>query len=116
MNNQLDIFSEIGEYFRPPSPGFFNTIKLAGPELKEAKAQTGLQDQRVLQIFREFTKMTPLHCWRVYCGRFPPVPETSIKRSITVLSQLKTPLLEKLGKEEMIKESRGKKNHQWKIK
>lgn len=103
--SQLSIFEKM-EIFRPV---FFNTVNLTGPELVEAKVQTGVQDIRVLGLYRELGKMTPLACWRAYCGRFPACPCTSIRRSITVLTGLK--MLRQLP--DMVKEQYGKPNHLW---
>ena len=106
MNNQLNIFGKLGEYFRPV---YFNNTKLPEPELKAAKVQSGLQNDRVLDIFRERGKLTPLEAWRAYCQLFPECPATSIRRSITVLTGLK-----KLIKtDEMKTEIYGKPNYIW---
>jgi len=106
MNNQLDIFGKLGEYFRPV---FFNTVKLPAPELKAEKVQASIQNDRVLEIFRAKGKLTPLEAWRAYCDVFPECPATSIRRSITVLTGLG--LLTKTN--EMKKEIYGKPNYIW---
>ena len=107
--NQLGLFEAI--VTGKPVKEFFNTIHLSGTELKEAKEQTGLQDQRVLEIFRGYGELTPVDCWQAYCCRFPECPLTSIRRSITVLTG--KGLLMKLDK---MKPGRyGKKNYLWKI-
>ena len=109
MTNQLNIFEKLAEYFRPPAPSFFNTINEKGQELLQSKAQTGLQDRRVLDIFRELGKLTPLEVSRAYNSRYPPAPATSIRRSITVLTGLK--MLQKLNETKI--EVYGKKNYLW---
>jgi len=108
MNPQLDIFGKLAEYFRP---SFFNTIHLPEPDLKAAKAQTGLQDQRVMAIFREKGKLTPVEAWEAYCQAFPACPLTSIRRSITVLTG--RGLLRKLP--EMKAGRFGKPNYVWSV-
>lgn len=92
-----------------PVKGFFNTIGLSGEDLGKAKAQTGKQDTRVLNIFKELGKLTPLEAWRAYCSIFPECPATSIRRSITVLTGLK--MLRKT--EDMKTEAFGKPNYIW---
>lgn len=90
---------------------FFNTIHLAGPELVSAKKQTGLQDERVLEIIRKGVKMTPFQVSSEYDKLYNPAPVTSIRRSMTVLTDR--------GKlemcDEMVTEKYGKPNHYWKI-
>lgn len=91
---------------------FFNTIKIAGYELSEAIKAVELQNDRVLEIFREVDEqMTPLQVHRVYCKIFPPCPATSIRRSITTLTD--KGILIKLDKQKI--EQYGSKNHFWKL-
>lgn len=91
---------------------FFNTIDLKGTELAEATNQAQKQDERVLRIFKLYRKMTPFECWNVYNLFFPEAPVTSIRRSMTVLTN--KGFLEMC--DEMKKEILGKPNHYWKIK
>ena len=88
---------------------FFNTIHLSGNGLKEAQEQTGLQDIRVLALFREYKTLTPFQAHETYCERFPECPVTSIRRSITVLT--KKGLLIKTNESKI--EKYGKKNYYW---
>jgi Fe2+ or Zn2+ uptake regulation protein len=108
MQSQLDFFGQPAEN---KNPVFFNTIKLPEPELKDAKISATIQNARVMDIFKQHGKLTPLEAWRHYCNVFPEAPATSIRRSITVLTGLG--LLQKT--DEKKPEVYGKPNYFWKI-
>lgn len=105
---QTSLFNTLGGIFQPPGE-FFNSIGIEGKELSDAKKHNDLQDQRVLSLFRELGKMTPLQCAREYDKRYPAAPFTSVRRSITCLT--KRDLLVKL--DEKRNEVYGKVNHLW---
>lgn len=109
MNNQPSLFESI--ITGRTAKQFFNTIHLEGQELKQAKEQTGLQDQRVLEIFKELGNLTPLACSRAYDARFSPAPCTSIRRSINTLTGQGR--LKKTS--EMKIDIYGKKNYVWQL-
>ena len=91
---------------------FFNTIALEGAELKKAKEQTGLQDRRVLGLFEFYgVKFTPFKIHELYENHYGLTPVTSIRRSITSLTDAG-----KLVKTKEFKMERyGKRNHYWEI-
>lgn len=86
---------------------FFNSIHLAGSELREATGQADIQNSRVLKIFDR--PMTPFEIHEEYEKLYPSCPLTSLRRSITTLT--KRGLLEKMSL--MKKEKYGKVNHYW---
>lgn len=92
---------------------FFNTINLNGAELTKAKEQTGLQDQRVLELFKRVGdgSMTPIRVHELYQFYFKETPLTSIRRSMTMLTN--KGLLEKTNFMKM--EKYGKSNYCWKL-
>ena len=115
MNKQIDIFGQLSEICKPMEslPEFFNTVNLKGSDLKEAKASNNRQNERVLNYFMQMQKpLTPLAVHRWYIRVYPAVPECSIKRAITTLTD--GGWLVKL--DDMVKESYGKPNHQWRLK
>lgn len=87
---------------------FFNIIGVKNPELAKYKADAKGQEKRIMKIFEDGNKYTPLAIERI-----TGINHDSAKRAITCLT--KQCKLIKLGKEEMILESKGKKNHQWVI-
>ena len=98
MSSQLDIF--------------FPTTKLTEAELKERKIRAGTQNAQILQIFREHPGQlfTPFEIRSIWFKRgYRDVPITSIRRSITTLTDLgyivKT--------QEMRKGEYGENNHTW---
>lgn len=94
------------------NPEYFNTTHLSGTELAESKAQTGLQDQRVLDIFKfHQQKFTPVQVWEQYQNWHGRVCLTSIRRSMTVLT--KKGLLRKTDEKRMGKY--GKVNYVWEV-
>jgi hypothetical protein len=111
--NQLNIFDQLKLIPPDKAKVFYNTIQLTGPDLKSAKDQTGGQNERILQIFREKRKLTPLAAHRAYCSRFPEIPVTSVRRSINTLTGLN--LLKMLDKSHQVKESYGKVNNVWEL-
>lgn len=99
MNPQLEI-------------SFFNTIDLTGRQLSEAENQAYKQDDRVLQILKSGDKMTPFEVSEIYNSLYNEAPVTSIRRSMTVLTD--RGLLQMC--DEMKVERFGKPNHYWKVK
>ena len=89
---------------------FYNTIHLSGTDLTEAKEQTGVQSQRILEIYKKAIKLTPVEAWEAYCELYPAALLTSIRRSITSLTG--QGLLIKTS--EMRQGRYGKKNYIWK--
>ena len=66
---------------------YFNTTSLFGDDLKACVSQAVKQDDRVLAIFKiKGCELTPAEAWAIYCDCFPDCPLTSIRRSITVLT------------------------------
>lgn len=91
---------------------FFNTIDLAGKELSEAENQACKQDDRVLQILKSGDKMTPFEVSEAYNSKYSEAPVTSIRRSMTVLTDRGLLIM----CDEMKVERFGKPNHYWKVK
>lgn len=92
---------------------YFDTTKLPKNQLKEAVNKATVQDKRVLTIFkRKKRPMTPAEVWDVYCKLYPACPITSIRRSMTVLTEKG-----KLEKTDKLKKGiYGKPNHVWRLK
>lgn len=91
---------------------FFNTISLKGEELKEATEKAMVQEDMVLFIMCDGQEYTPFEVQEIYNRIFSPVPITSIRRAITVLTDKGK--LEKL--DEMKEGNYGKPNHKWRLK
>lgn len=88
---------------------FYNTINLAGEELKGAQANSSKQQQMIFDLFKKWRiAMTPSDVWL----QFKQWPITSVRRAITNLT--KSGKLEKMG--EMKMGLYGKPEHKWKIK
>lgn len=67
-----------------PVPAFFNTAKLAGPNLTAANEKASKQDAAILDFFKDHVGMyTPAEV-SVF---FPQWPITSVRRSITNLTK-----------------------------
>lgn len=90
---------------------FFNTINLKGEELKEAVIICNKQETRILEIMKYRGEMTPFEVSKLYDGFYDPVPITSIRRAMTVLTEKGK--LEKL--DEMKEGNYGKLNHKWRV-
>mgnify|MGYP007071596763 CR=1 len=88
---------------------FYNTIKETGITLQKSESDANSQENIILKVFESGEKFTPLAI-----ERLTKINHDSVKRAITNLTN-KGKLI-KLGKEEMILESRGKMNHRWQIK
>lgn len=86
---------------------FYNTIHLAGSELREATGQADIQNDRVLKIFDR--PMTPFEVHEIYERDYHSAPITSIRRSMNTLTKLG--FLEKMSLMKM--ERLGKVNHYW---
>lgn len=93
---------------------FHNTISLVGKKLTEARKKAKTQNERIYLIFVENKgkKMTPFDVHSKYSKLYPNAPITSIRRSITHLTD--NGAIEKLDK--MQKGSYGKNNHLWTLK
>lgn len=91
---------------------FFNTIDLKGQDLAEATNQAQKQDDRILEIMKRHKKLTPFEVSDIYNSLYPVAPVTSIRRSMTVLTD--KGFLEMC--DEMKKEVYGKPNHYWRLK
>lgn len=67
---------------------FFNTISLTGDQLKECRQNTMTQNERVLNIFKEYQKpFTPFQVHDIYRQIYHTnTPITSIRRAITSLT------------------------------
>lgn len=72
----------------PPRAGgrFYQTTRLAPSELAEALARAGMQDESVLLIYRVHGALSPSACWQHYQDQGRQAPLTSIRRSITTLT------------------------------
>jgi len=90
---------------------FFNTIHLGGVELITARNKCSKQDERILNILIKHKKLTPFEVMDIYNSLYPVAPVTSIRRSLTVLTN--RGLLKKC--DEMKIERLGTKNHFWKL-
>lgn len=88
---------------------FFNTIQLPAKPLFEATENASKQGGRILDIMKDGQKRTPLEVARVYNQMYPNVPDTSIRRAITVLTDQKKLVM----LDEMTKEKYGYPNHLW---
>ena len=93
---------------------FHNTIKLVGKKLQEARKQAKNQNERIYLIFlqNKGKKMTPFQVQSEYNKIYPSVPVTSIRRSMTYLTE--NSMIQKL--DSMDKGIYGKNNHQWTLK
>lgn len=91
---------------------FFNTIDLKGTELLNAIDKAQHQERKVLDIMRVYKKLTPFEVSDIYNSLYPAAPVTSIRRSMTVLTD--KGFLEMC--DEMKKEVYGKPNHYWRLK
>lgn len=87
---------------------FYNTIDLAGDDLKRANIKAVSQEDKVLSFFRlhNTEKFTPFQIQRHV---MPGSPVTSTRRALTNLT--KEGLLTKL--DEKKEEQYGEKNHYW---
>lgn len=88
---------------------FFDTIKSTEPDLTKFESDAKSQEATILELFQKGGKYTPLAAERI-----TGINHDSVKRAMTVLTN-KGKLI-KLGKEEMVMESRGKMNHRWELK
>lgn len=67
---------------------FYNTIGLKGQSYVKAIKNAHTQSERILTILK-FKKipLTPFDVWNEYQKYYPPCPVTSIRRSLTNLTQ-----------------------------
>jgi len=91
---------------------FYNTINAEGAALELARAATQKQDVRIETLFTLRGSSTPAEIHSAYVKVFGDCPLTSIRRSITNLTE--RGVLEKT--EIMRQGSYGKLNYVWKIK
>lgn len=93
--------------------GFWNTLRLTGFDLFDAKEKAMKQEEKVLDIFI-FKKglMSPYDVWKEMEELGYNYPITSIRRSISNLTD--QGLLEKTGDQKM--GGYGMKNYCWKLK
>lgn len=91
---------------------FYNTINAEGVLLELARAATEKQDVRIEAIFKHKGASTPAEIHSLYVKLFGDCPLTSIRRSITNLTE--RGVLEKT--EIMRQGSYGKPNYVWKMK
>lgn len=92
---------------------FYKTINLPADELRAARESNNLQNTRVLAIFEKHPAgLTPFEASRIYNGKHPEIPLTSVRRAVTDLE--KSGRLEKTGV--MRAGGYGKPNHVWKVK
>lgn len=90
---------------------YFNTNRLEGEKLQQAKIKAGTQNAEILELFQAEPDraMTPFQVqWELQWHR---VPITSIRRAMTTLTKLG--YLEKT--EEMEEGKYGTENHKWKL-
>ena len=91
---------------------FFNTINLKGFQLDKAIKTVETQNDRVHQILLQTkAKLTPPQVHEIYCELYPDCPLTSIRRSLTTLTNNNRIIM--LG--DMVEGLYGKPNHQWVI-
>lgn len=81
---QLTIFT--GEESPAPEKAYFNTTKLPRRELVEANAEALDQEGNILEIFKKYSPMSPSDVWRIYERNFGSILLTSVRRSITNLT------------------------------
>lgn len=91
---------------------FYNTIGIQDNDLEEALKQVEKQSERVLEIYKLIGKSaSPSEVWTIYKKFWPMTPLTSIRRSISDLTDAL--LLERT--ETMSQGLYGKPEHRWKI-
>ena len=89
---------------------FFNTIGLQGDELKQAQKSNANQDAVILELFKKVNApLIPFDVWNVLVSAGFKYPITSVRRSITCLTEQGK--LIKLS--DMKKGMYGKNNHKW---
>jgi len=94
---------------------YFPTTDLTETELKERKIRAGTQNAQILGIFREHPDilLTPFEVRNIWFKRgYRDVPVTSIRRSITTLTDLKYLVKTSI----MRKGEYGEQNHCWTLK
>jgi hypothetical protein len=97
MSAQPDLFSVpvadavfVGSYY--------NTVPITGDDLKHARAAAAHQDDLVLRIFAKAGKpLSPSQVWRIGCDQGERWLLTSVRRSITNLTNANPPRLRKTG-------------------
>jgi len=63
---------------------YYNTTKIQGERLKEAKEKTETQEERIFKIFKDYKKpLSASEVWDIYGQILAPL--TSIRRGLTVL-------------------------------
>jgi hypothetical protein len=93
---------------RMPEPRFFNTNKLRGDDLADARKKNDLQNEAVLKFFQDhplenWTPYEVYHALRIY-------KESSVRRAITQLTNPEYGCC-KLVKTDIIRN----KNHAWRL-
>jgi len=85
MENLFDQIPDV--VAKAPRFGYFNTTRLKNPELQECKEKAQSQTEAVLKFFQKYGEYN-WNCWEVFKYlKLKNVPITSIRRSITVLTQ-----------------------------
>jgi len=85
MSDQFDLFNSLGKSLKPEQ-SYFNTTKLSGDKLKANKKKSRNQDDVILDLFRskKDVLMTPGYVHKTLFDESTPL--TSIRRSITNLT------------------------------
>lgn len=66
---------------------FHNTIGYEGLDLLEAECNARNQEERIVALFRIFSRGTPSFIMKKYEERWPAIPLTSIRRSMSNLTK-----------------------------
>lgn len=66
---------------------FYNTIGLDESELMQENNNAITQEEKILKIFRIYKEGTPSETMKRYDRRWPSIPITSIRRSLTNLTK-----------------------------
>jgi hypothetical protein len=84
---QLQIFADSCPNPLTAEKSYFNTTKLSGDELKEAKSDAKAQERNVLELFKKYSPMSPSTCWGLYKSNYDNILLTSCRRAITTLTK-----------------------------
>lgn len=98
------------------SLSFHNTLGLSGGELNTAEKKAHNQESLILDFFKrraQYNSYTPAEIWQVFNGQGYNWPLTSVRRSISNLTDKKKVLIKLNEKRRGIF---GLTNHTWKLK
>jgi len=106
MNQQIEIFEAVAAIGK-----FYNTVRLSGQELKQAKRKAGGQNEIILKVFQDHpqTSFTP---WSMHLHLGQQFLIGSVRRAMTTLTAMG--YLEK--SEKKVPEKAGAENFTWRLK